>query len=1265
MLEIGLLPQTTPSQALSASGPGFSVALNGLIDTAFYSRVAEDARGVTAAVTLDAGAGSPALSYQWATLESGDIPGATAASLTVDAAAYDGQTLVCRVTADGLGTRVSDMATIRQAPPVLIAPPQDEIFDEGSGDQLIPLAGVFGGAALGITLPVDGGIAGYDSNSEAVVIATASASTGISLTLRATNTGGFVETSFVVTIEATGSNLSVVFDPLTAAGTGGVPVTGSSITSGDALGHWQVSGGMLSPTPAGDAADLNAGPYALTLDDGQQIDVQVSPHPMDESHWALSGPRADGVDIVVHGLPDDSGTAIQSLEMRVNSGGWQPIGGAAPGMYSITGLAPESSYRVELRASNGAAGGGIAQGVTTVPGDPRGFRGWDAQVDLGTLGDLHVAPWGDDANAGTETQPLRTIAAATGQASPGDTIKLRAGTYREVVTVPGDVALEGYGLEKPRLTAANPLPGLTRCDATDAGAIGAVLGVANSPVFKTTLPLSAIADAGTEPLDLNLHEAGGRLSLAMERADGSDPWRFKDEATFHQADSFGSVAGGELEYIEDADILNASRFTAAQLLAAKAIVYVTPNVVTTRDIVTVDLGTHRITLSGSPLYQQSSNVGDWRYALFNIPPALKPGEFAVTDDGVDMTVYVYPRDPANIDLIEYTAREDLMVFGLQQNNCTVRGLHLCQTVSVGTQTGVMVGQYANIATSQSGHRVEHCLLTGLGGLVASAPRALHFTNVNDSVVTRCTFYDHQGRGSYFMGFGGLRPTGNLVSRNHFEKITGASHYGFDVGDHVEAHNFNRGNGIEAHANKSNYYGPSTGSDGLLSWGNEYVDCGGYITPQQCSSASFAFNWANNAPHDTDRRLLTDQNFNLTKPVANSSGYVFNNTFVPDLSVPTADQLAMSLFYAGNDIVYSICNNIADGMSTAADFAQTGDVAPDLAAFSGNVATRLKSNQTASHYTGPENVYQPDYAQVWANAGAGDYTPVAGGPILTLPGRDMSAEVALLATRFTQFTDFDRDYQDQPIDWALRPVGADAALPFERGATGSGLTRAAHDLFADTAYRSAGQAYDPMTYTPTGSGNDLLVAVGVMTGAGAANNLSVSWRGQTLPALFVRSFSAGSIQTDVVALYRAPGGAGSGAGDLVVTPLGGDSRAIAVAFLEYENLNATAIPGAQVVQAEQTSTAGTSVSATLAGVAAGHTVLALTAIAGGGGTLTTGGSDLTEIPGGRITSDIGAPLSDITFQVQSLDVAPGGAVTGLTGYDAPASSVMVLVELQPS
>ena len=68
----------------------------------------------------------------------------------------------------------------------------------------------------------------------------------------------------------------------------GIPVAAGSIVSGDANGHWQIAAGRLYPTAAGDAADLDAGPYSLVLNDGTLAIVNIEQDTWDvtdQSEW--------------------------------------------------------------------------------------------------------------------------------------------------------------------------------------------------------------------------------------------------------------------------------------------------------------------------------------------------------------------------------------------------------------------------------------------------------------------------------------------------------------------------------------------------------------------------------------------------------------------------------------------------------------------------------------------------------------------------------------------------------------------------------------------------------------------------------------------------------------------------------------------------------------------------------------------------------------------------------------------------------------------
>lgn len=87
--------------------------------------------------------------------------------------------------------------------------------------------------------------------------------------------------------------------------------------------------------------------------------------------------------------------------------------------------------------------------------------GTEAQVD-GTQ--LYVAPNGNDANPGTQAQPLRTIQRAIDRAVAGTTVFLRQGTYHEIVkidqsgTTAQPIVLAAFQGERPVIDGQYTLP---------------------------------------------------------------------------------------------------------------------------------------------------------------------------------------------------------------------------------------------------------------------------------------------------------------------------------------------------------------------------------------------------------------------------------------------------------------------------------------------------------------------------------------------------------------------------------------------------------------------------------------------------------------------------------------------------------------------------------------------------------------------------------------------------------------------------------------
>lgn len=755
--------------------------------------------------------------------------------------------------------------------------------------------------------------------------------------------------------------------------------------------------------------------------------TDTRPSAFSETQWAISGPRADGADIVLFTVPTGSAGATTQVQKQINGGAWTYLCDGAAGVYPITGLTVETAYSIKLRAVNasGQADASAAKDLFTIPVDPRGFRGWNPTVDLGTTGDVFVAPYGNDSTGtGLVAAPFATLTKALTVATTGQKIKVRAGTYREKCTIStASVKVEGYGTEKPTFTAADALTGWEQCSAADAAVIGPTLGISDSPVYKTTI--SKTGWDYTDVSAMNIYEAGRRVYVPSDRADPTLDMFSPNSATFWVADSFTINGSNQVTAIVDASVINSSRYTEAELLAASVLVYHSPNVVSTVNVTAVNLGTNTITVDG---LKPTTGAYERRFAIQNVARALSAGTAFVVDNTTTATVYLYPYDAANLALVEFSPRKHVLTLG-SVSGIELRGLAILQASGAGSDAGACVYRGTGDATRRSGYIIENCL-TGKTENSVDAARAFRLQYTETTEIRSNTFWESPGRGVFIQGrLDEFTEPGvlNLIEKCHFEKIGGAGFLNYSQDDCVFAHNYSTRIGARDHANLTNAYEQN---DGCVWWGNEFgPQSFGYLTWQEATDIVVAFNWIPQQSKGlNDNRAITDQNHDSVTPPPSAGGFglVFNNSVHPDPASSYGPGPSISVANGNTDLIFTMVNNVAYAITDASDTAETP------AQIGYNVITKLDAatSQTSGSFDGT-NVIQQNLALVYQDAAAGDFDPASGSPILTTEGQSMAATVATLAARFTQFSGWDKDYKNQVIDWADLPMGADAGLAWVR------------------------------------------------------------------------------------------------------------------------------------------------------------------------------------------------------------------------------------------
>lgn len=125
--------------------------------------------------------------------------------------------------------------------------------------------------------------------------------------------------------------------------------------------------------------------------------------------------------------------------------------------------------------------------------------------------DFYVSPSGSDAGDGSLGAPYQTIHKALATALPGDSVKLRAGTYREMLnpvrsgTAAQPITIENFNGELAVISALDAVPGPWSAQGN---------GIFATPVSGSR-PLSFWTTAGTSANGTGIAESGGNLLLTV------------------------------------------------------------------------------------------------------------------------------------------------------------------------------------------------------------------------------------------------------------------------------------------------------------------------------------------------------------------------------------------------------------------------------------------------------------------------------------------------------------------------------------------------------------------------------------------------------------------------------------------------------------------------------------------------------------------------------------------------------------------------------
>ncbi len=393
----------------------FDAVLTGLTNNPTFGPSAESGVTLTAVASNFSGPTPGSFTYQWATVQSGPIAGATSASYTPTAALFDAEQLFCTITPVGYPALDTAPAVIRHAPPTGGGNPGEQFWDIDTGVQTIDMSPFASGAQLNWTVAAQG--ASINAATGLLSIRTESQAIGAVATVTASNSGGAISVVFSFHVEdpeaGPGPDLSI---PILDDGTNTIGLT----VDADCTIYWRRDATGTNPDPgdviAGGGFDggsffVSSGANSTVVtfaggNDGLQEISFVAAVELDEP--SLVRTAAIDIDTVAPALtssvPAAGATAVAiDIEPVLTFSEAVTAGAGVISLYDVTNSATVESFNVQTNTGTGV--GQVAIAGTTVTLRPAsqlvGDRDYAILIDPGALSDIAGNPHGGIAGTGT------------------------------------------------------------------------------------------------------------------------------------------------------------------------------------------------------------------------------------------------------------------------------------------------------------------------------------------------------------------------------------------------------------------------------------------------------------------------------------------------------------------------------------------------------------------------------------------------------------------------------------------------------------------------------------------------------------------------------------------------------------------------------------------------------------------------------------------------------------------------------------------------